>query len=142
MHFAASTQVEESVLAPGHYRNNVINTLNLLEASQTGVRRLIFLDRRRLGHPRKDPRRRAGDLRADQSLRRLKEDDRSGPRRLTATDSAIRRSATSTSPGRIRRAVRQAYSEATHLITRALKTAKAVPEAHRLRYDYPTPDGT
>ena len=44
MHFAASIQVEESVREPlAYYRNNVINTLNLLEAMrQSGVRHLIY----------------------------------------------------------------------------------------------------
>ena len=44
MHFAASIQVEESVREPlAYYRNNVINTLNLLEAMrEAGVRRFIY----------------------------------------------------------------------------------------------------
>ena len=44
MHFAASIQVEESVREPlAYYRNNVVNTLNLLEAMrEAGVRRFIY----------------------------------------------------------------------------------------------------
>jgi UDP-glucose 4-epimerase len=44
MHFAASIQVGESVAKPQmYYRNNVLNTLNLLEAmAARGIRRLIF----------------------------------------------------------------------------------------------------
>jgi UDP-glucose-4-epimerase GalE len=44
MHFAAFLDVGESVRYPlKYYRNNVANTLNLLEAMQeTGVRRLVF----------------------------------------------------------------------------------------------------
>ncbi len=44
MHFAASAYVGESMRYPDkYYRNNLVNTLNLLEAMvQTGVDRLIF----------------------------------------------------------------------------------------------------
>lgn len=44
MHFAALSQVGESVRQPGRYfRNNVANTLNLLDAMVAhGVRRLVF----------------------------------------------------------------------------------------------------
>ena len=54
------------------------------------------------------------------------------------------RCATSTSPGRTRKAgSARAYREATHLITRALKTAKGeYPKLSVYGTDYPTPDGT
>ena len=44
MHFAASIQVNESMLAPGGYfRNNTMNTLNLLEAMRAhGVQKFVF----------------------------------------------------------------------------------------------------
>ena len=44
MHFASFIQVGESVRAPGkYYRNNVVNTLNLLDAMvRHGVRRFVF----------------------------------------------------------------------------------------------------
>ena len=44
IHFAASIQVEESVREPlAYYRNNVANTLNLLEAMRTaGVGRFLY----------------------------------------------------------------------------------------------------
>jgi UDP-glucose 4-epimerase len=44
MHFAARSQVAESVLQPSmYYRNNVVGTLNLLDAMRNaGVRKLIF----------------------------------------------------------------------------------------------------
>lgn len=44
MHFASFIQVGESVRNPGkYYRNNVANTLNLLDAMvEHGVRRFIF----------------------------------------------------------------------------------------------------
>ena len=44
MHFAARSQVAESVLKPSmYYRNNVVGTLNLLDAMRNaGVRKLVF----------------------------------------------------------------------------------------------------
>ena len=44
IHFAACTAVEESVADPArYYRNNVVNTLNLLDAMRvSGVKKLIF----------------------------------------------------------------------------------------------------
>lgn len=43
-HFASSTQVGESTLQPAlYYRNNVVNTINLLDAMRdAGVRHLVF----------------------------------------------------------------------------------------------------
>ena len=58
IHFAASIQVEESVREPlAYYRNNVINTLNLLDAMrQSGVRRLIYSSTAAVyGIPAKNP---------------------------------------------------------------------------------------
>ena len=44
MHFAASTKVAESVTEPfAYYRNNSVNTLNLIEeCAAAGIRRLVF----------------------------------------------------------------------------------------------------
>jgi UDP-glucose 4-epimerase len=44
MHFAASTEVKESMLAPAKYfRNNAVNTLNLLEAMREhGIAKFVF----------------------------------------------------------------------------------------------------
>lgn len=44
MHFASSIEVGESVIAPGkYYRNNVANTINLLDAMlEAGVRRIVY----------------------------------------------------------------------------------------------------
>ncbi|EWS64598.1 UDP-glucose 4-epimerase [Hydrogenophaga sp. T4] len=49
MHFASFIQVGESVVAPAkYYQNNVVNTLNLLDAMvAAGVKRFIFRLRRR-----------------------------------------------------------------------------------------------
>ena len=58
MHFAASTAVAESVAEPDkYYANNVVNTLNLLDALKTfGIKNLIFSSSAAVyGIPRKIP---------------------------------------------------------------------------------------
>ena len=148
IHFAASIQVEESVRKPlNYYRNNVINTLNLLEAMrETGVRRLIYSSTAAVyGIPVKIPVDEQAPLApinpygASKMMIETVLADLS-----TATDfrySALRyfNVAGADPEGRIG----QAYREATHLITRALKTAKGeYPKLAVYGTDYPTPDGT
>ncbi len=147
-HFAASIQVEESVREPlKYYRNNVINTLNLLEAMvETGVAHFIYSSTAATyGIPEKMPIDEAAPLRpinpygaskvmVEQALKdlALAKDFRYVALRYfnvagAASDSRIG----------------QAYEEATHLITRSLKVAKG--EYGKLLIhgtDYPTPDGT
>lgn len=58
MHFAASIEVKESMLTPGGYfRNNTMNTLNLLEAMRDhGVQKFVFSSTAALyGTPRAAP---------------------------------------------------------------------------------------
>ena len=148
MHFAASIQVEESVRMPlAYYRNNVINTLNLLDAMQeTGVRLFIYSSTAAVyGIPAKIPveeRATLAPINPYGASKRMVETvlaDLS-----TATDfrySALRyfNVAGADPEGRIG----QVYKEATHLITRALKTAKGeYPNLSVYGTDYPTPDGT
>jgi UDP-glucose 4-epimerase len=148
MHFAASIQVEESVREPlAYYRNNVINTLNLLEAMrEAGVRRLIYSSTAAVyGIPEKIPVDEttppnpinpygASKVMIEHVLADL----------AAATDFryvALRyfNVAGADPEGRIG----QSYREATHLITRALKTAKGeYPKLSVYGTDYPTPDGT
>jgi UDP-glucose 4-epimerase len=148
MHFAASIQVEESVREPlAYYRNNVINTLNLLEAMrETGVGRFIYSSTAAVyGIPERIP--------VDEQTP-LQPINPYGASKVmvehvlsdlaAATDfryCALRyfNVAGADPEGQIG----QAYREATHLITRALKTAKGeYPKLSIYGTDYPTPDGT
>ena len=148
MHFAASIQVEESVREPlAYYRNNVINTLNLLEAMrETGTARFLYSSTAAVyGIPETIPVDERAPLRpinpygaskvmVEQVLADL----------AVASDfryCALRyfNVAGADPEGWIG----QAYRDATHLITRALKTAKGEsPKLSIYGTDYPTSDGT
>ena len=74
IHFAAFTYVGESVSDPGkYYRNNVVGSLNLIEAARDhGIRQLcVFKHRRRLRNSRPDAYRRGDAAAARQPLRRF-----------------------------------------------------------------------
>jgi UDP-glucose 4-epimerase len=148
VHFAAYIQVEESVREPlKYYRNNVANTLNLLESMRAnGVGRFIYSSTAAVyGIPEHIPVRETAPLlpinpygMTKVMIERLLAD------LAAATDfryAALRyfNVAGADSGGQLG----QAYREATHLITRALKTAHG--EFSKLFIygtDYPTPDGT
>ena len=148
MHFAAYIQVEESVREPlKYYRNNVANTLNLLDAMrENGVGYFIYSSTAAVyGIPEHIPVRETAPLlpinpygMTKVMIERVLAD------LSAATDFryvALRyfNVAGADSEGELG----QAYREATHLITRALKTAHG--EFARLSIygtDYPTPDGT
>ena len=148
IHFAASIQVEESIRKPlAYYRNNVINTLNLLEAMQeTGVRLFIYSSTAAVyGIPAKIPVDEQAPLAPINPYGASKMMiERALADLSTANDfrySALRyfNVAGADPEGRIG----QAYKESTHLITRALKTAKGeFPKLSVYGKDYPTPDGT
>ncbi|NPV03166.1 MAG: UDP-glucose 4-epimerase GalE [Syntrophaceae bacterium] len=148
MHFAAYIQVEESVREPlKYYRNNVANSLNLLEAMRAnGVGYFIYSSTAAVyGIPEQIPvpetapllpinpygmtkvmiERVLADLAAAADFRYV----------------ALRyfNVAGADSGGELG----QAYREATHLITRALKTAHGeFAKLYIYGTDYPTPDGT
>jgi UDP-glucose 4-epimerase len=148
MHFAASIQVEESVREPlEYYSNNLLNSLNLIDAmQQTGVTNLVFSSSAAVyGVPDAVP---------------IAEDASPAPINpygysKAAVERVLRDLAQAGDFSYV--ALRyfnvagadrggklgQAYRESTHLITRALKTARG--EFERLQIfgtDYPTPDGT
>ena len=148
MHFAAYIQVEESVRAPlKYYRNNVANSLNLLEAVRAnGVGRFIYSSTAAVyGIPEHIPVRETAPLlpinpygMTKVMIERVLAD------LSAATDFryVVLRyfNVAGADPGG---ELGQAYKEATHLITRALKTAHGeFAKLYIYGTDYPTPDGT
>ena len=148
MHFAASIQVEESVREPlAYYRNNVVNTLNLLEAMrETGTARFLYSSTAAVyGIPETIPVDERAPLRPINPYGASKVMVEQILADLAAAGDfrycALRyfNVAGADPEGRIG----QAYRDATHLITRALKTAKGEsPKLSIYGTDYPTPDGT
>jgi UDP-glucose 4-epimerase len=148
IHFAASIQVEESVRKPLlYYRNNVANTLNLLESvADSGVKHFIYSSTAAVyGIPEKIPVDEGAPLvpinpygASKVMIERVLEDV---AHTADFTYVALRYfNVAGADPGG---RIGQAYKEATHLITRALKAAEGESEK-LLIYgtDYPTPDGT
>ena len=148
IHFAASIQVEESVRKPLlYYRNNMANTLNLLESvADSGVKHFIYSSTAAVyGIPEKIPVDEGAPLvpinpyGASKVMIEKVLEDVAHTADFTYVALRYFNVAGADPGGRIG----QAYKEATHLITRALKTAKGESEK-LLIYgtDYPTPDGT
>ena len=148
IHFAASIQVEESVREPlAYYRNNVANTLNLLEAMRTaGVGCFLYSSTAAVyGIPERIPVDEQAPLApinpygaSKMMIERVLAD-------LAATTEfrycALRYFNVAGADPAAR--IGQAYKHATHLITRALKTARGEsPQLDIFGTDYPTPDGT
>jgi len=148
VHFAASIQVEESVRKPLlYYQNNVTNSLNLLEVMRRhGVRNFLYSSTAAVyGTPEIIPVAETAPLTpinpygsskvmVEQCLADLAraEDFRYVALRYFNVAGAD-------AEGQLG----QAYREATHLITRALKTAKGeFPKLMIYGTDYDTPDGT
>lgn len=149
MHFAASIVVPESVREPlKYYLNNTANTLNLLDVvRENSVGRFIFSSTAAVyGTPEKIPVTEDAILQpinpygCSKMMTELVLSDLSAAPgdfsyvslryfNVAGADSACR--------------IGQAYKEATHLITRALKTAKGEFDMLKIYgTDYPTPDGT
>ncbi len=148
MHFAAFIQVEESVREPlKYYRNNTVNTLNLLEAmKKNGVKNFIFSSTAAVyGIPEKIPVNEDAPLNpinpygsSKVAVERILS-DLSQTSNFNYVSLRYFNVAGADPEGRIG----QVYKEATHLITRALKTAKGVVDKLQIfGTDYPTPDGT
>ncbi|HWR26725.1 MAG TPA: UDP-glucose 4-epimerase GalE [candidate division Zixibacteria bacterium] len=149
MHFAASIVVSESVREPlKYYLNNTANTLGLIEAcAESGVDRFIFSSTAAVyGIASSDPIREDAPLFPINPYGTSKMMSELALRDLSVADPAFRyvslryfNAAGADREGRIG----QAYKNPTHLITRALKTAKGeIPRLEIYGTDYPTPDGT
>jgi len=148
MHFAASIQVEESVRQPlKYYRNNVANTLNLLDAmNRNGIRNFIYSSSAAVyGTPDK--------LFVDESMPLLPINPYGASKAMVETvlsdiarTSELRYIALryfNVAGADPKTRIGQAYLDSTHLITRALKTALGdVTKLFIFGTDYPTPDGT
>jgi UDP-glucose 4-epimerase len=148
LHFAAYIKVEESMKEPlKYYVNNTVNTIHLLDAMmQNKVFNLIYSSTAAVyGVPNKSPVDEATPLspispygHSKAAVEQILKD--------LASSSDLRyvslryfNVAGADENGKIG----QAYKESSHLITRALKTAKG--EFNKLSVygtDYPTPDGT
>lgn len=149
MHFAASIQVEESVREHLiYYRNNVINTINLLEAATDLDIRYFIYSSSAATYGAPDA---AGPIGEDAPLEPINP--------YGATKAMIEKVLEGLGAARDFRYIAlryfnvagadpqgligQAYREATHLITRALKVALGEYEMLSVfGTDYPTPDGT
>ncbi len=149
MHFAAYIVVPESVRYPlKYYRNNVINTLNLLEAMmERGINKFIFSSSAAVyGVPSEIPVSEEAPLAPINPYGESKATVERILRDLAISDSdfsyvSLRyfNVAGADPDGRIG----FAYPEPTHLIIRALKAAKGeIDKLYIYGTDYPTPDGT
>ncbi|MEN6623860.1 MAG: UDP-glucose 4-epimerase GalE [Smithella sp.] len=148
IHFAASIQVGESVLKPlYYYRNNVVNTLNLLEAMRkNGIKNLVYSSTAAVyGIPETITVDETAPVQPINPYGKSKAmvehilHDLSG----SADFHFIALRYFNVAGADSECLIGQAYEESTHLITRALKTAHG--EFSRLSIygtDYPTLDGT
>ena len=150
MHFAAYIEVAESVSNPlKYYRNNTLNALQLLEVlRELGIGRYIFSSTAAVyGIPEEIPVAEtaplmpinpygASKMMSEQLLADL---SAACPEEFRYVALRYFNVAGADSGGRIG----QAYRNPTHLITRALKTARGqYPALQLFGTDYPTPDGT
>ena len=149
MHFAASIEVAESVKNPlKYYRNNTANTLNLLEAMQElGINKFIFSSTAAVyGNPEKIPVKEDAPInpinpygQSKAFVEKILKDLSEANKDFNYVSLRYFNVAGADPEGRIG----QSYQNATHLITRALKTAKGEYEKlYIFGTDYPTPDGT
>ncbi len=148
VHFAASIQVEESVREPlKYYRNNVVNSINLLEVlTELKVRYFIYSSTAATyGAPRTSPVDESTPLAPINPYGMTKVMVEAVLRDIAAKGDlsyiALRYFNVAGADRQAR--IGQAYREATHLITRALKTARGEQEKLLVfGTDYPTADGT
>lgn len=149
LHFAASIEVGESVTNPlKYYRNNSVNALNLLEAIRVaGIRQMIFSSTAAVyGNPTQLPVTENAPLQPINPYGASKMmTERFLADLALANDDfryvALRYFNVAGADPETR--LGQDYTNPTHLITRALKTALGIfSELHVFGTDYPTQDGT
>ena len=149
MHFAAYIVVPESVREPlRYYRNNVINTINLLEVmDEFGVDKFIFSSSAAVyGIPKEIPVSENAPLRpinpygeTKATVERILRDLSGAGRNFNYVSLRYFNVAGADPEGRIG----FAYPNPTHLIIRAVKAVKGELEMLEIYgTDYPTPDGT
>lgn len=149
MHFAASIVVSESVREPlKYYRNNSVNALNLLEVMQgNGIEKFVFSSTaavygipETIPIPENTPLNPINPYGSSKMMTELiLRDIAVANRDFRYVSLRYFNVAGADSKGRIG----QAYREATHLITRALKAVKGeLREFQIYGGDYLTPDGT
>lgn len=149
MHFAAYIVVPESVKKPlKYYRNNVINTINLLEVMEEfGVDKFIFSSSAAVyGMPNKVPVPESAPLNpinpygeTKATVERILRDLKNSGKSFKYVSLRYFNVAGADPEG----SIGFAYPNPTHLIIKAIKAAKG--EFDRLEIygtDYPTPDGT
>jgi len=149
IHFAASIEVAESVQNPvKYYKNNTANTINLLEIiKKYKVNKFIFSSTAAVyGNPKEVPIKETASLSPINPYGQSKAFVEEVLRDLSKSDKDFKyvslryfNVAGADPEGKIG----QSYKNATHLITRALKTAKGEYEKlYIFGTDYPTKDGT
>ncbi len=148
IHFAASIEVEESVRNPlRYYENNVSHTLNLLKAMKgAGIRNFIYSSSAAVyGIPNRIPVDETAEIKPINPYGMSKAmiewvlQDMSAAKDMQYVALRYFNVAGADPQGRIG----QAYENPSHLLTRALKTAKGEYDALSIfGTDYPTPDGT
>lgn len=149
MHFAASIEVGESVTNPlKYYRNNSVNALNLLEALRVaGIGRMIFSSTAAVyGNPSQLPVTENAPLQPINPYGASKMMTERFLVDLSQANSDFRYVALryfNVAGADPETRLGQDYSNPTHLITRALKTALGIfPKLQVFGTDYPTQDGT
>jgi UDP-glucose 4-epimerase len=149
IHFAASIVVSESVQDPlKYYRNNTANALNLIEACvDGGVPNLLFSSTAAVyGIPENIPVDESSLLRPINPYgvsKMMVEQMLKDVARAQSTFNYIALRYFNVAGAEKNCRIGQAYKEPTHLITRALKTAKGeFPRLQIFGTDYATPDGT
>ena len=149
LHFAASIEVGESVTNPlKYYRNNSVNALNLLEAIRVvGIGQMIFSSTAAVyGNPTQLPVTENAPLQPINPYGASKMMTERFLADLAQANAdfryvALRYFNVAGADPEIR--LGQDYTNPTHLITRALKTALGIfPELQVFGTDYPTQDGT